>query len=128
LELVPPDEEEGEDDTKHPIARFADGSERAILSLTMKGLKLEELLKKQSRGKLWSAGDCYIVYRKDRSPILILFQEKSDKAPPVVDKQLCQICVNLFGDPDDKVIYRASSSRSRERQSHILTPPLTKTP
>jgi hypothetical protein len=117
-------DEGGSDDALHPIAVFSDGSERPIVSLTMKDLKLEELLKKCARGKLWHSGKRYISYRKDRNPLLILFQEKADPSISGPDKQLCQITVSVFGDPSEEVVPRATEPSERCLQTpHLPSPP-----
>ena len=54
-----------------------------------------------SRGKPWQSDNqkFSIVFRKDRSPILVL-QKHSGENP----NQICQLVVRHFGDPDTKAV------------------------
>jgi hypothetical protein len=101
-DIKEPDDASGD----HPVAVFSDGSERAILSITMEQYKATMKVSGGSngvKGKLWHHGTAYIAYRKDRNPLLILYQEKSPEQEGS-DVQLCQVTVAKFGDPGDVAI------------------------
>jgi hypothetical protein len=102
LRLTKPEGAESDDEDAFPVGIWADESSHAIKTITLKELSVEKLIRKKCGGKLWQhTKGVYIKYRKDRSPILILFEETSGDDR---DKQLCQILVRHFGDPLEKVL------------------------
>ena len=89
---VPRDDD---DPSGHPIARFKDGAEVEIKTITVKDLKIE-MLTNVGRGKLWENGDFHIKHKADRSPMLILVSSKDGTS-----KQVCQIHIRYFGNPTE---------------------------
>jgi hypothetical protein len=91
----------------HPVAVFADGTEAEIETLTCAELALEKLVHGRCKGKLWSSesGDVWITHRKDRTPILCLYEKTGGESA----KQICQITIKHFGNPDEEVPQRTAS-------------------
>ena len=82
----------------NPIAVFSDGSEKEIVQVTVKEVNADRTMRQGARRKLWSTNTekshVFVSFRKDRSPLLILFEEEGDAKA----KQLVQLHVKNFGD------------------------------
>lgn len=97
-EFAPVTSSADKDDSQHPVAVF-DGQPVEIKTVTMRELKQNADMFANRRGRLWTEGALYIRYTKDRSPLLLLFEERAGEH----DKQICQIHVRHFGDPTNQV-------------------------
>ena len=104
-EITKPDGVATDAEDEFPIAVFADGTRKSITQITLQELAMERVARKKATGKLWSDSEngLYICFRKDRSPILILFEEKPGEER---DKQLCQILVRHWGDPMEQAQHK----------------------
>ena len=81
-----------------------------------------KLMMTASRGLMWEGkcqdkSRCYISFRKDRSPILVLYGNKGDAGC----SQLCQIAVKYFGDPDAQAIQSISCKENTQTHTHTTT-------
>jgi len=98
--LIVPDD--GKDD-EPPRAQFSSGPEVLVCNLTIGEVRMEDQVRMASgRGRLWEGehegSKIFITYRKDRSPILVLYKETDED-----NKQLCQVHVRHWGDAASEV-------------------------
>jgi hypothetical protein len=80
------------------IAKFPNGDEVPLPTLTVEELDMEDIVRQSTKGVMWEGlqdgARVWISKRADRTPLLCLYRKEGDSA-----KQICQMTIKTFGDP-----------------------------